>query len=137
MVNSHEREEFSRRLKQALKWAGMGDLGAIRLAQEFNQRHSGKNVTHQAVQKWLAGEALPTQDKLRTLAGLLRVSIAWLRDGEGKEGAGVAANDAATAFFRINFSDQELVRRFRKLRVRQQQAVAEIITSLTSKDTRR
>jgi len=34
-------------------------------------------------------------------------------------------------------ANQELVRRYRKLSDRQQQAVAEIITALASKDTRR
>lgn len=68
---------------------------------------------------------------------MLNVSIAWLRDGEGKESTGVAANDAATINYRVNFSEQELVRRFRKLSDRQQQAVAEIITALSIKDTRR
>jgi transcriptional regulator with XRE-family HTH domain len=137
MANSHEREGFSRRLKQALTGAGMEALGSIRLAQEFNQRYSGKGVTHQAVQKWLVGEAIPTQDKLRTLAALLNVTIGWLRDGEGKESIDVAARDAATINYRVNISEQELVRRFRKLSNRQQQAVAEIITVLTIKDTRR
>jgi len=33
--------------------------------------------------------------------------------------------------------DQELVRRYRKLHPRQQQAVAEIITALAAKDRRR
>jgi transcriptional regulator with XRE-family HTH domain len=137
MANSHEREEFSKRLKQALTRAGMGTLGAIRLAQEFNQRHSGKDVTHQAVQKWLGGEAIPTQDKLRTLGNWLNVSIAWLRDGEGKENSGLSAQDAATGSYRINISEQELMRRYRKLNDRQQQTVIEIITALASRDTRR
>lgn len=137
MANSHEREEFSRRLKHALRGAGMGTPGAIRLAQGFNERYSGQGITHQAAQKWLGGEAIPTQDKLRTLANWLGVSIAWLRDGEGKETGSGAAHDAAALAYRINVSEQELVRRYRKLSDRQQQAVAEIITALASKDPRR
>ncbi len=137
MANSHEREEFSKRLKQALTKGGMGAHGAIRLAQEFNQRHSGKDVTHQAVQKWLGGDAIPTQDKLRTLAGWLGVSLSWLRDGEGKETAGLGTHDTADGSYRINISEQELLRRYRKLNDRQQQAVVEIITALAAKDPRR
>lgn len=137
MGNSHEREGFSKRLKQALRGAGMGTPGAIRLKQDFNERYPGKGVTHQAAQKWLSGEAIPTQDKLRTLADWLGVSIAWLRDGEGKETVSGAAYNAAAVAYRINVSEQELVRRYRKLSDRQQQAVAEIITALASKDTRR
>lgn len=63
--------------------------------------------------------------------------MAWLRDGEGKETDGVPAQDAGTVVYRINVSEQELLRRYRKLSERQQQAVAEIITALASKDTRR
>jgi transcriptional regulator with XRE-family HTH domain len=137
MVNSHEREGFSRRLKHALGRAGMGAPGANRLAQDFNERHAGKSITHQATQKWLSGESIPTPDKLRTLAGWLGVSMAWLRDGEGKESDGAAARDAGTVVYRINVSDQELMQRYHKLSDRQQQAVAEIITALASKDTRR
>lgn len=137
MANSHEREEFSRRLKHALGKAGRGAYGATRLAQDFNDRYSGKSITHQAAQKWLNGEAIPAKDKLRTLAVWLGVSMAWLRDGEGKEADGVAVHDSATVVYRINVSERELVRRYRKLSDRQQQAVAEIITALASKDPRR
>jgi transcriptional regulator with XRE-family HTH domain len=137
MANSHVREEFSKRLKHAMTKIGIGAHGAIRLAQEFNDRHGGKEVTHQAVQKWLGGEAIPTQDKLRTLAGLLDVTIAWLRDGEGKEGAAGATHEASSGGYNVVISDQELLKRYRKLSDRQQKAVAEIITSLAAKGSRR
>ena len=137
MANSREKEEFSKRLVQALGKAGMGVPGAVRLAKEFNRRHSGKDVTHQGAQKWLNGESIPTQDKLRTLATWLGVSIAWLRDGEGKETVGLPANDAAAGSYRPHLSDEELLRRYRKLSDRQQQAVAEIVTALAAKDSRR
>jgi hypothetical protein len=123
-ANSHEREEFSERLKHAL-------------TKEFNRRHSSKDISHQGVQKWLAGESIPTPDKLRTLSVWPGVSIAWLRDGEGKETAGLPAHDAATGSYRTNITEQELVRRYRKLNDRQQQAVAEIVTALAAKDSRR
>ncbi len=48
-----------------------------------------------------------------------------------------AAQDAGTLAYRINVTEQELMRRYRKLSDRQQQAVAEIITALASKETRR
>ena len=40
-----------------------------------------------AARKWLVGEAIPTQDKLRTLADWLHVPIDWLRFGGKEEGA--------------------------------------------------
>ncbi len=40
-----------------------------------------------AARKWLVGEAIPTQDKLRTLADWLHVPIDWLRFGGDEDGA--------------------------------------------------
>ncbi len=136
MANSHEREEFSKRLKQALREAGVGTPGAVRLAQDF-KAYSGSRVTHQAAQKWLNGESIPTQDKLRALAKWLEKTPEWLRYGTGKDAVAQVAHDAAAIGFRLALSDQELVKRYHKLSDRQQQAVAEIITALASKDTRR
>ena len=136
MANSHEREEFSKRLKQALREAGVGAPGAVRLAEEF-KAYSGSAVTHQAAQKWLNGESIPTQDKLRALAKWLNKPTEWLRYGPGKDVAGPSAFDAAAITYRHALSDQELVKRYRKLSDRQQQAVAEIITALAVKDNRR
>lgn len=49
----------------------------------------------------------------------------------------MSASDPASVSSRHVLSDQELVKRYRKLSDRQQQAVAEIITALATKDTRR
>lgn len=38
-------------------------------------------MTVHAARKWLVGEAIPTQDKLRTLSEWLGVPIEWLRFG--------------------------------------------------------
>ena len=78
-----ERDAFSRRLKEAL--AGVGDDGSspTRLAREFNRRYPGAPVTLHAARKWLNGEALPAQDKLRILAAWLGVTAEWLRFDEG------------------------------------------------------
>jgi hypothetical protein len=52
------------------------------VAREFNLRYAGDPVSSQAVRKWLAGDSLPSQDKLRTLAMWLDVPAPWLRFGE-------------------------------------------------------
>lgn len=44
-----------------------------------------------AARKWLVGEAIPTQDKMRTLAEWLHVPIDWLRFGGDENGAITAA----------------------------------------------
>lgn len=94
-----EKQGFTRRLKESLKRAGLGARGATALAREFNLRYHGDPVTAQAVRKWLEGSALPSQDKVRTLARWLDVSAQWLRFGEGERrderGAQVLKQEAA------------------------------------------
>lgn len=84
MQSIKEREAFARRLKEALRRIGDDGTSPTRLAREFNRRYGGGAVTLHAARKWLHGEALPAQDKLRALAGWLGVSTEWLRFGEGE-----------------------------------------------------
>jgi hypothetical protein len=49
-----------------------------------------------AARKWLMGEAIPTQDKMRTLSEWLIVPIEWLRFG-GDERR-VSSSDAQASF---------------------------------------
>lgn len=58
---------------------------AADLALQFNLRHRKDSVTPQAAQKWLAGKARPTVDKIETLAIWLNVSVQWLRYGIGEK----------------------------------------------------
>ncbi len=53
------------------------------MAREFNRRYPGVPVTIHAARKWLLGEAIPTQARLRVLARWFGVSTEWLRFGEG------------------------------------------------------
>lgn len=76
-----EREAFSRRLKEALKRMGDDGTSPTRLAREFNRRYPGTPITLHAARKWLNGDALPAQDKLRVLAEWLGVGAEWLRFG--------------------------------------------------------
>jgi len=85
------------------------------------------------VRKWLTGEAIPSHNKIQALAEWLEISPHWLHYGE-TGGAGHSAQQPAVPY---RMPDQELVRRYRKLNPRQQQAVAEIITALAAKDRRR
>lgn len=81
MIRSDEREAFSCRLKEALKAAGSRTDSPTALARAFNRRYPGQPVSVYAVRKWLYGEAIPGQDKLRTLAEWLGRSPEWLRYG--------------------------------------------------------
>jgi transcriptional regulator with XRE-family HTH domain len=135
MANSQAREEFSKRLRKALQDKGIGIDSPTRLAEDFNDRYMGRRVTQQAVRKWMNGEAIPSHDKIKALAEWLNVSPHSLHYGE-VGGAGHSAQQPAAPYRNI-LPDQELIKRYRKLNVRQQQAVAEIITALAAKDRRR
>ncbi len=71
------------RLIEACNKAGLPEIGPTRLQMEFNAR-SEKTVTVHAARKWLMGESIPTQEKLRILAQWLHVPPDWLRYGSGE-----------------------------------------------------
>ncbi len=79
--SSSEREGFSHRLQQTLKNAHHSPDSPTELARNFNMRFNGRPITVHAARKWLMGEAIPTQDKMRTLSEWLSVPIEWLRFG--------------------------------------------------------
>ena len=79
---SRERARFQARLAKALHFAGYPHDSPTQLAREFNFRFSGRPVTIHAARKWLVGESIPTQDKLRILAQWLGVTAEWLRFGD-------------------------------------------------------
>lgn len=78
---SGERDGFSRRLQESLGNSQHSSNSPTELAREFNMRFVGQPITVHAARKWLMGEAIPTQDKLRTLSQWLHVPIEWLRFG--------------------------------------------------------
>lgn len=82
---SIERTEFSKRLQKALASAKFSPDSPTQLSREFNERYTGRKVTVHAARKWLVGEAIPTQDKLRALAEWLSCDPAWLRYGDGSD----------------------------------------------------
>jgi hypothetical protein len=78
---SNEREQFSQRLQQMLRQSHHSPDSPTELAREFNIRFAGPPITVHAARKWLVGEAIPTQDKMRALAQWLVVPADWLRFG--------------------------------------------------------
>lgn len=75
-----EREKFSARLTEALANANIPRTVANMVA-EYNHRAGASRVTPYAVRKWLSGEAIPTQEKIRILSNWLGVTSSWLRFG--------------------------------------------------------
>ena len=88
---SPERARFQARLNKAMRFGGY-DASPTLLAREFNSRFGGRSITIHAARKWLLGESIPTQDKLRVLANWLGVTAEWLRFGD----AGVHTSGRAT-----------------------------------------
>lgn len=92
MNSLEERLAFSERLRQALGNANYSPSSPTKLAREFNHRFQGQPVTVHAARKWLHGESIPTQEKLRALASWLDVPADWLRFGnEGGKNKGQAS----------------------------------------------
>lgn len=81
MARTLEKLTFAERLRLALGRSTQRISTATELALQFNLRYPGKQVTNQAVQKWLSGDNRPTPDKIEVLATMLSISPIWLRHG--------------------------------------------------------
>lgn len=127
MNPSIERESFSERLQQALRNADYSPDSPTQLAREFNIRFEGRPITVHAARKWLVGEAIPTQEKLRTLAQWLGVPAEWLRFG-GTNGMG--GGDAMNAPARFESADVKLVADLQRLDEHHQALAREFIRML-------
>jgi len=126
MNPSIERESFSERLQQALRNADYSPDSPTQLAREFNIRFEGRPITVHAARKWLVGEAIPTQEKLRTLAQWLGVPAEWLRFG----GDGYARGDGVNSPARFESADVKLVADLQRLDEHHQAIAREFIRML-------
>jgi transcriptional regulator with XRE-family HTH domain len=128
MKASIEREDFSERLQLALRNADYSPDSPTQLAREFNIRFPGRPITVHAARKWLVGEAIPTQEKLRTLAQWLGVPAEWLRFGGSSEGD--AAANGADLTSRFESADLKLIADLQRLDEHYQTIAREIIRML-------
>ncbi|MDB5761387.1 MAG: hypothetical protein JWQ21_382 [Herminiimonas sp.] len=129
MKASIEREEFTLRLQQALRKASYSPDSPTQLAREFNIRFAGRPITVHAARKWLVGEAIPTQEKLRTLAQWLGVPAEWLRFG-GIADPIDALSRAAEPGSRFESADVKLIADLQRLDEQYQTIAREIIRML-------
>lgn len=81
MPTQQEKAAFAQRLALALRRSPEPVQGATELALRFNLRHTGQAISPQTAHKWLSGRAIPTHDKLETLASWLKVNAHWLHYG--------------------------------------------------------
>jgi transcriptional regulator with XRE-family HTH domain len=127
MSSSSEREGFSERLQHALRHANYSADSPTQLAREFNVRFEGKPITVHAARKWLVGEAIPTQEKLRALAQWLGVPAEWLRFGGSETGTAVEAPGAPARF---ESADVKLIADLQRLDSHHQAIAREFIRML-------
>ena len=128
MTSTDERHQFSERLQQALRSAEYSPDSPTQLAREFNTRFAGQPVTVHAARKWLMGESIPTQEKLRSLAKWLNVTAEWLRFGTA------SANNSNSS---LNNSDAKIIASLRQLDEVNRQLVFEFIRLLVRMDRKK
>ncbi|MBP6720237.1 MAG: transcriptional regulator [Rhodoferax sp.] len=113
--------EFAQRLRDAMVAAGLEARPGV-LMNQFNANYWGRSVSFQAVSRWLRGEAIPEQDKLLVLAGMLKIEPEVLRFGEAvrnsvqqhrqrwDEGIGYLERETFDAFLQLPAPQRKLIR---------------------------
>jgi transcriptional regulator with XRE-family HTH domain len=109
-IAAEERIHFRDRLLAVLRQANV-PVRASTVAHEFNLRADGASVTTHAVRKWLAGDAIPTHERLLILADWLDVHAAWLLYGDAENGDFGRSRSVSS----LNSTDLLLVRDFNRL----------------------
>ena len=130
MALTDEKQEFSKRLRDSLKRSQGAVRGAASIAREFNLRYEGTPVTAPAVRKWLAGKALPSQDKVRALARWLEVSPHWLRFGDAEGGSGRAAPALRQNVAAYRVDPQWLTKKYEALSEPHKKIIVEVLIAL-------
>ena len=113
--------EFAQRLQAAMVAAGLEPRPGV-LLNQFNANYWGRSVSFQAVSRWLRGEAIPEQDKLLVLAGILKIEPEVLRFGEAvresvqqhrkrwDEGVGYLERETFDAFLKLPAPQRKIIR---------------------------
>jgi transcriptional regulator with XRE-family HTH domain len=131
MKASIERKNFSERLQQALRNADYSPDSPTQLAREFNVRFSGRSITVHAARKWIVGEAIPTQEKLRTLAQWLGVPAEWLRfGGDQRQGERRGNGNSSEVTARFDTADVKLIADLQRLDEHHRLIAREVIRML-------
>jgi hypothetical protein len=127
MAQTEEKRAFAQRLREALAAQGVA-LSPTKVAHGFNLRHWGGSITPHTARHWLMGSALPTQDKLRTLADWLQVSPEELRFGRALVPQ-VVGGDALLAS--LNLVDREMLARYLALPPVARRTVCDVVAAFT------
>lgn len=118
------KEEFARRLREAMQQAGYEARPAV-LEREFNLHYYGKPMTLHGVRRWLRGETLPTQDKVIALAQWLRIPPEQLSFGIG---IGQVIKEQRNRWDEgVGYQEREVFEAFLSLPVPQRKVLREVI----------
>jgi hypothetical protein len=122
-----ERAQFSERVQAALVARGM-PASPTELQRAFNARNPKLAISVHAARKWLVGEAIPTQARLRELAAVLAVPPTWLRFGEAV---------AVKASKPLSAQEHMLIQHFRSLPAAQQTHLLALVQSMSDRKAKR
>jgi transcriptional regulator with XRE-family HTH domain len=134
-MSTKERRDFSERLQQALRNADYASDSPTQLARAFNIRFTERPITVHAARKWLLGEAIPTQEKLRTLAEWLGVTAEWLRFGG--DGTVAKRTHATDSNFRLQPKDLAVIESLQRLDDTHRSIVNTVIHMLAQANTQK
>ena len=124
-----QRAEFSRRLREELSRTGR-EASPADLAREVNLcLRPSEHIHPSSCRKWLHGEAIPTQEKLQILAGMLQVSPEWLRFGQLTE-----LREAQSAMPPLTSDELALLDQWRRLSAGQRRMVRSLMGQLLRAD---
>ncbi len=123
----HERTQFAERVKTALAARDM-PVSSTALQRTFNERNPVLAILVHAARKWIAGESIPTQARLRVVTDVLGVSATWLRFDEE---VAVSKNKSLSA------QEHMLVQQFRRLSDTQRTHVLALVQSAVDSGRKR
>ena len=130
-----EAQQFSRRLRHALKEAGYKQSPTV-LANEFNLRYWGDGITAHAARNWINGTSLPKPDKLRILANWLHISPQDLLFGPDADPSVLALREANPQY-PSSLSDDTMVRKYQHLPQEHRRVVREVVAGLFALEQQR
>jgi len=116
-----EQAQYAERMTAALVARGM-PASPTELQRAFNAQNPQLAISVHAARKWLMGESIPTQARLRELAAVLGVSATWLRFGEE-----VAVKGSKP----LSPQEHMLIQHFRSLPAVQQTHVLALLQSMS------
>ncbi len=115
-----EQQSFALRLRAALASADV-PVNVAEVWKRFNSLSNDPPVTKHAVRKWLMGESIPTQQRMKVLSAWLKVDSTWLRFGEE------LAQDENK---QLSVDEQMLVKSYRRLPERERQKLLSLVQTM-------